>query len=43
MTVNRKPRRVFKELFKKQMVELYKSGKTRKDILKQAALIFGRK
>ena len=35
MTTNRKPRRTFKESFKKQMVELYKSGKSRKDILKE--------
>ena len=34
MTTNRKPRRTFKESFKKQMVELHKSGKPRKDILR---------
>lgn len=34
MTTNRKPRRPFKESFKKQMVELHKSGKPRKDILR---------
>ena len=33
MTTNRKPRRTFKESFKKQMVELHKSGKPRKAIL----------
>lgn len=35
MTTNRKPRRTFKESFKKQMVELHKSGKPRKDILRE--------
>ena len=35
MTTNRKPRRTFKESFKKQMVELHKSGKSRKDILRE--------
>ena len=35
MTTNRKPRRTFIESFKKQMVELHKSGKTRKDILRE--------
>lgn len=35
MTTNRKPRRTFKESFKKQMVELYKSRKPRKDILRE--------
>ncbi|AFO44762.1 hypothetical protein EFD32_1878 [Enterococcus faecalis D32] len=35
MTANRKPRRIFNESFKKQMVELYKSGKSRKDILRE--------
>lgn len=35
MTTKRKPRRTFKESFKKQMVELHKSGKPRKDILKE--------
>ena len=34
MTTKRKPRRTFKESFKKQMVELHKSGKPRKDILR---------
>jgi len=33
MTTKRKPRRTFKESFKKQMVELHKSGKPSKDIL----------
>lgn len=35
MTTNRKPRRTFKESFKKQMVHLHKSGKPRKDILRE--------
>lgn len=35
MTTNRKTRRTFKESFKKQMVELHKSGKPRKDILRE--------
>ena len=35
MTTSRKPRRTFKESFKKQMVELHKSGKPRKDILRE--------
>ena len=35
MTTNRKPRRTFKESFKKEMVELHKSGKSRKDILRE--------
>ena len=38
MTTERKPRRVFKETFKKQMVELNKSGKPRKDIIKEYEL-----
>lgn len=38
MTTERKPRRVFKEAFKKQMVELHKSGKPRKDIIKEYEL-----
>lgn len=39
MTTNRKPRRTFKESFKKQMVELHKSGKPRKDILREYDLM----
>lgn len=35
MITNRKPRRTFKESFKKQMVELHKSGKPRKGILRE--------
>ncbi|MFC6346151.1 IS3 family transposase [Vagococcus carniphilus] len=35
MATNRKPRRTFKESFKKQMVELHRSGKPRKDILRE--------
>ncbi len=35
MTTNRKPRQTFKASFKKQMVELYQSGKPRKDILRE--------
>ena len=35
MTANRKSRRTFKESFKKQMVELHQSGKSRKDILRE--------
>ena len=35
MTTKRKPRRTFKESFKKQMVELHRSGKPRKDILRE--------
>lgn len=38
MTTNRKSRRAFKESFKKQMIELYKPGKPRKDILKEYEL-----
>lgn len=35
MTTKRKLRRTFKESFKKQKVDLHKSGKPRKDILKE--------
>ena len=35
MTTKRKPRRTFKESSKKQMVELHRSGKPRKDILRE--------
>ena len=39
MTTKRKPRRTFKDSFKKQMVELHKSGKPRKDILREYELM----
>lgn len=34
----RKPRRTFEESFKRQLVELYKAGKPRKEIIKEYEL-----